>query len=117
MKERADHLKAMGLTTKYHSYTGLRYGFGLGICTIAEGCINQAINFWKKIPNCFFALLSEKIKNKISLMFKKYILFNKIFNLNKIHNYDYANHDYVKYLCIYILINFNLTYIYKIYKL
>ena len=37
-------------------------------------------------------------------MFKKYILFNKIFNLNKIHNHDYANHDYVKYLCIYILI-------------
>lgn len=46
MKERVDHLKAMGLTTKYHSYTGLRYGFG--ICTIAEGCINQAINFWKQ---------------------------------------------------------------------
>ena len=48
MKERVDHLKAMGLTTKYHSYTGLIYGFGLGICMIAEGCINQAINFWKQ---------------------------------------------------------------------
>ena len=48
MKEIVYHLKAMGLTTKYHSYIGLRYGFGLGICTIVEGCINQAINFWKQ---------------------------------------------------------------------
>ena len=79
--------------------------------------LTKQLIFGNKIPNCFFALLSEKIKNKIALMSKKYILFNKIFNLNKIHNHDYANHDYVKYLCIYILINFNLTYIYKIYKL
>lgn len=47
MKRRIDNLSAMGVATEYHSYPGLPHGFGLGIGTIAEGWLNQAVAFWE----------------------------------------------------------------------
>lgn len=48
MKARIDALSSMGVATEYHSYIGLGHGFGLGVGTIAEGWINQAVAFWEK---------------------------------------------------------------------
>lgn len=48
MKSRIDALSAMGVPTEYHSYKGLGHGFGLGVGTIAEDWINQAVAFWEK---------------------------------------------------------------------
>lgn len=47
MKRRIDNISAMGVATEYHSYQGLPHGFGLGIGTIAEGWLNQAVAFWE----------------------------------------------------------------------
>ena len=47
MKTRIDNLKAMGVPTEYHSYSGLPHGFGLGIGTKAEGWLDQAVAFWE----------------------------------------------------------------------
>lgn len=48
MKARIDALVAMDVPTEYHSYKGLGHGFGLGVGTIAEGWIDQAVSFWEK---------------------------------------------------------------------
>lgn len=48
MKARIDALAAMDVPTEYHSYKGLGHGFGLGVGTIAEGWIDQAVAFWEK---------------------------------------------------------------------
>lgn len=48
MKQRLDGMRTLGIPTEFHSYPGLRHGFGLGTGTIAEGWINQAIDFWEK---------------------------------------------------------------------
>ena len=48
MKARIDALSAMDVPTEYHSYKGLGHGFGLGVGTIAEGWIDQAVAFWEK---------------------------------------------------------------------
>lgn len=50
MKRRIDNLAAMGVATEYHSYRGLPHGFGLGIGTIADGWLIQAVAFWE--ANC-----------------------------------------------------------------
>lgn len=47
MKNRLERLENMGIATEFHSYKGLEHGFGLGIGTIAEGWIEDAVNFWK----------------------------------------------------------------------
>ena len=48
MKSRIDALAAMGVPTEYHSYRGLPHGFGLGVGTIAEGWLDQAVAFWER---------------------------------------------------------------------
>lgn len=48
MKSRIDNLAAMGVPTEYHSYAGLSHGFGLGVGTIAEGWLDQAVAFWER---------------------------------------------------------------------
>ena len=48
MKARIDALAAMDVPTEYHSYKDLGHGFGLGVGTIAEGWIDQAVAFWEK---------------------------------------------------------------------
>lgn len=47
MQERIDALDAAGVPTEFHVYEGLRHGFGLGIGTVAEGWIDDAIAFWE----------------------------------------------------------------------
>lgn len=47
MKQRLDGMRALGIPTEFHSYPGLRHGFGLGKGTIAEGWIDKAIAFWE----------------------------------------------------------------------
>lgn len=47
MEERLHRLQQFGIQTECHVYKGLRHGFGLGIGTIAEGWINDAISFWE----------------------------------------------------------------------
>lgn len=47
MKQRLYYLDQLGIPTEFHVYHGLNHGFGLGEGTVAEGWINDAINFWK----------------------------------------------------------------------
>lgn len=47
MKQRLDGMRALGIPTEFHSYPGLRHGFGVGKGTIAEGWINKAVAFWE----------------------------------------------------------------------
>lgn len=36
------------LICKFHVYEGLGYGFGIGTGTVAEGWVEDAIDFWKE---------------------------------------------------------------------
>ncbi|MCC4383035.1 alpha/beta hydrolase [Limosilactobacillus reuteri] len=47
MKQRLFYLEQLGIPTEFHVYSGLNHGFGLGEGTVAEGWINDAINFWE----------------------------------------------------------------------
>lgn len=47
MQARLEALSATGVPTEFHVYEGLRHGFGLGIGTVAEGWIDDAIAFWE----------------------------------------------------------------------
>ena len=47
MEARLNRLNELGITTELHHYEGLRHGFGLGTGTVAEGWINDAVNFWE----------------------------------------------------------------------
>ena len=42
-----ESLSALAIPTEFHSYNGLPHGFGLGIGTIAEGWLNDAVRFWQ----------------------------------------------------------------------
>lgn len=48
MKRRLESMSALGIPTEFHVYKGLSHGFGLGIGTVAEGWINDAVHFWEK---------------------------------------------------------------------
>lgn len=48
MKRRLELLRDMGIDTEFHSYPGLKHGFGLGTGTVAEGWLEQAVDFWEK---------------------------------------------------------------------
>lgn len=47
MKQRLEGLSKLGIPTEFHSYPGLRHGFGIGTGTVAEGWIDEAVEFWK----------------------------------------------------------------------
>ncbi len=47
MKSRLDKLDKIGIPTEFHSYKGLSHGFGLGIGTVAEGWLDDAVRFWE----------------------------------------------------------------------
>ena len=47
METRLNRLNALGIPTEFHHYKGLGHGFGLGTGTVAEGWINDAVDFWK----------------------------------------------------------------------
>ena len=44
---RIDALAKTGVPTEFHVYEGLSHGFGLGVDTVAEGWIDDALAFWK----------------------------------------------------------------------
>lgn len=46
MRSRLEAMSAAGIPTEFHHYAGLPHGFGLGVGTIAEGWIEQAVAFW-----------------------------------------------------------------------
>lgn len=48
MKQRLDVMSQIGIPTEFHSYPGLRHGFGIGKGTVAEGWLDQAVDFWEK---------------------------------------------------------------------
>lgn len=48
MKDRLEKLESMKIPTEFHSYEGLSHGFGIGTGTVAEGWINDAVQFWEK---------------------------------------------------------------------
>lgn len=48
MKERLIGLSKMNIPTEYHCFKGLPHGYGLGTGTIAQGWIDDAIQFWEK---------------------------------------------------------------------
>ncbi|WP_443623467.1 alpha/beta hydrolase [Catenibacterium sp.] len=48
MQEILNRLYSLGVDIEFHVYEGLRYGFGLGTGTVAEGWINDAVAFWEK---------------------------------------------------------------------
>ena len=37
-----------GIPTEFHAYNGLPHGYGLGTGTVAEGWIEDAVNFWER---------------------------------------------------------------------
>ncbi|MGN0613739.1 MAG: alpha/beta hydrolase-fold protein [Porcipelethomonas sp.] len=47
MQHRLQELDSYGIPTEFHSYDGLPHGFGLGTNTVADGWIDDAINFWE----------------------------------------------------------------------
>lgn len=48
MQRRLEALSALGTDTEFHSYPGLRHGFGIGTGTVAEGWLDQAVSFWER---------------------------------------------------------------------
>lgn len=48
MQRRLMLLKRYGIPVEFHVYHGLHHGFGLGIGTVAEGWIKDAVSFWKE---------------------------------------------------------------------
>lgn len=48
MQNRLQRLSALGVPTEFHVYEGLGHGFGIGIGTVAEGWVKDAIDFWKE---------------------------------------------------------------------
>ncbi len=47
MQSRLQRLEQLGIPTEFHSYDGLRHGYGLGTGTVAEGWIGDAFAFWE----------------------------------------------------------------------
>lgn len=47
MQQRIDRIKANGTDTMIEVFNGLPHGFGLGIGTIAEGWLGNAVAFWE----------------------------------------------------------------------
>lgn len=50
MKQRLEAMSRIGIPTEFHSYPGLGHGFGIGKGTVAEGWLDEAVEFWE---SCF----------------------------------------------------------------
>lgn len=48
MQHRLQLLDQLGIPTEFHVYQGLQHGYGLGLDTVAEGWLNDAIAFWEQ---------------------------------------------------------------------
>lgn len=51
MQNRLNAMSALGIDTEFHVYEGLGHGFGLGTGTVAEGWLDDAVDFWEKQMN------------------------------------------------------------------
>lgn len=51
MERRLSAMNSLGIDTEFHHYPGLSHGFGLGTDTVAEGWIEDAVEFWEKQAN------------------------------------------------------------------
>ena len=47
MERRLAAMSALGIPTEFHHYPGLSHGFGLGTGTVAEGWLDEAVDFWE----------------------------------------------------------------------
>ena len=47
MEDRIERIKENGTDAEIEIFEGLSHGFGLGIGTVAEGWINNAVKFWE----------------------------------------------------------------------
>jgi acetyl esterase/lipase len=48
MQERINNLKAAGIDTEFHVHSNLKHGFGIGIGTVAEAWLDDALAFWER---------------------------------------------------------------------
>lgn len=48
MQRRLDAMGAVGIDTEFHKYPGLSHGFGIGVGTVAEGWVDDAVAFWER---------------------------------------------------------------------
>ena len=47
MQRRINAIRANGTNAEIEIFSGLSHGFGLGEGTVAEGWIDNAVNFWE----------------------------------------------------------------------
>ncbi len=47
MESRAEAMRSAGIDTEFHKYPGLGHGFGIGTRTVADGWLDDAVQFWK----------------------------------------------------------------------
>jgi len=48
MQRRLEAMSAAGIDTEFHKYPGLSHGFGIGVGTVAEGWVDDAVAFWER---------------------------------------------------------------------
>lgn len=48
MESRLQALSALGIPTEFHVYDGLAHGFGIGEGTVADGWLDDAVEFWMR---------------------------------------------------------------------
>lgn len=48
MRRRLQAMENLGIPTEFHVYEGLGHGFGLGAGTVADGWIDDAVDFWEE---------------------------------------------------------------------
>jgi enterochelin esterase-like enzyme/acetyl esterase/lipase len=48
MEQRISNLKTIGIDAEFRHYPGLGHGFGLGMETVAEGWVDEAVEFWEE---------------------------------------------------------------------
>lgn len=51
MERYINQIKRNGTNADIEVFKGLSHGFGLGLGTVAEGWIDNAVNFWKSNIN------------------------------------------------------------------
>jgi predicted esterase len=63
MERRIAALRKAGTDVEYHKYPGIGHGFGLGIGTLAERWIADAVRFWsKQVQRPSNAVIQERDK-------------------------------------------------------
>ena len=98
MKDRINRIKMNGVDAEIDIFKGLSHGFGLGLDTIAEGWLNNAVSFWER--NCEFKKLTEKtLEKNINKILKEipseYL--KKCINQGKLVDFYYDTYDSLTY--------------------